>query len=80
MRKKDLTKNYSGRSLREILERFDLKNYQDPRNISNKKSVKIIKDYLRISCPIEKTRTIRKSIFPSDVLVFSSDVLALTSF
>ena len=53
-RKKDLNKNYSGRSLKDILERFDLKNYQDPRNLTNKKSVKIIKDYLKITCPIEK--------------------------
>jgi len=36
--KKDLNKNYSGRSLKDILERFDLKNYQDPRNLTNKKS------------------------------------------
>ena len=46
LRKKDPLKIYSGRSLKEILERFDIKNYQDPRNRSNKKSVKIIKDFL----------------------------------
>ena len=74
LRKKDLTKNYSGRSLREILERFDLKNYQDPRNISNKKSVKIIKDYLRISCPIEKAPKILNSFFKKNNLnIFISD-------
>ena len=74
LRKKDLTKNYSGRSLREILERFDLKNYQDPRNISNKKSVKIIKDYLRISCPIEKAPKILNSFFQKNNLnIFISD-------
>ena len=74
LRKKDLTKNYSGRSLREILERFDLKNYQDPRNISNKKSVKIVKDYLRISCPIEKAPKILNSFFKKNNLnIFISD-------
>ena len=74
LRKKDLTKNYSGRSLREILERFDLKNYQDPRNISNKKSVKIVKDYLRISCPIEKAPKILNSFFQKNNLnIFISD-------
>ena len=74
LRKKDLTKNYSGRSLREILERFDLKNYQDPRNISNKKSVKIIRDYLRISCPIEKAPKILNSFFKKNNLnIFISD-------
>ena len=74
LRKKDLTKNYSGRSLREILERFDMKNYQDPRNISNKKSVKIIRDYLRISCPIEKAPKILNSFFKKNNLnIFISD-------
>ncbi|MDC3024729.1 ATP phosphoribosyltransferase regulatory subunit [Candidatus Pelagibacter sp.] len=74
LRKKDLTKNYSGRSLREILERFDLKNYQDPRNISNKKSVKIIRDYLKISCAIEKAPKILNSFFKKNNLnIFISD-------
>ena len=74
LRKKDLTKNYSGRSLREILERFDLKNYQDPRNISNKKSVNIIRDYLRISCPIEKAPKILNNFFKKNNLnIFISD-------
>ena len=74
LRKKDLTKNYSGRSLREILERFDLKNYQDPRNISNKKSVKIIRDYLKISCTIEKAPKILNSFFKKNNLnIFISD-------
>ncbi len=74
LRKKDLTKNYSGRSLREILERFDLKNYQDPRNVSNKKSVKIIRDYLKISCPIEKAPKILNIFFKKNNLnIFISD-------
>ena len=74
LRKKDLTKNYSGRSLKEILERFDLKNYQDPRNISNKKIVKIIRDYLKISCPIEKAPKILNSFFKKNNLnIFISD-------
>ena len=47
-RKKDLNTSFSGRTLKDILERFDIKNYQDPRNLSNKKSVKIIKNYLKI--------------------------------
>ena len=74
LRKKDLTKNYSGRSLKEILERFDLKNYQDPRNISNKESVKIIRDYLKISCPIEKAPKILNNFFKKNNLnIFISD-------
>jgi len=74
LRKKDLTKNYSGRSLKDILERFDLKNYQDPRNISNNKSVKIIRDYLKISCSIEKAPKILNSFFKKNNLnIFISD-------
>ena len=67
-RKKDLSKNYSGRSLKDILERFDLKNYQDPRNLSNKKSVKIIKDYLKITCPIEKAPRYLNNFFKKNNL------------
>jgi len=63
IRKKDLSKIYSGRSLKEILERFDLKNYRDPRNLSNKKSVKIIKNYLKISCSIEKAPKVLNDFF-----------------
>tara|TARA_Y100000992_G_C21270119_1_gene496224 strand:- start:1331 stop:2377 length:1047 start_codon:yes stop_codon:yes gene_type:complete len=63
IRKKDLSKIYSGRSLKEILERFDLKNYRDPRNLSNKKSVQIIKNYLKISCPIEKAPKVLNDFF-----------------
>ena len=59
---------YSGRSLKEILERFDLKNYQDPRNLSNKNSVKIIKDYLKISCPIEKAPKVLNDFFKKNNL------------
>ncbi len=59
---------YSGRSLKDILKRFDLKNYQDPRNPSNKNSVKIIKDYLKISCPIEKAPKLLNNFFKKNNL------------
>ena len=67
-RKKDLSKAYSGRTLKDILKRFDLKNYQDPRNLSNKKSVKIIKDYLKISCSIEKAPKLLNDFFKKNNL------------
>ena len=54
--------------MKDILERFDLKNYQDPRNLSNKRSVKIIKDYLKISCPIEKAPKILNNFFKKNNL------------
>jgi ATP phosphoribosyltransferase regulatory subunit len=66
---------YSGRSLKDILERFDLKNYQDPRNLSNRNSVKIIKDYLKISCPIEQAPKVLNNFFKKNNLniLISSD-------
>jgi len=54
LRKSNLEKIYSGRSLKDILDRFDLKNYKDVRDQSNKRDIKIIREYLKISCPIEK--------------------------
>ena len=68
LRKRESSKMYSGRSLKDILERFDLKNYQDPRNPSNKNSVKIIKDYLKISCPIEKAPKVLNNFFKKNNL------------
>ena len=38
LRKKNLNKSYSGRNLLDILNRFDLKNYRDVRDQSNKKA------------------------------------------
>ena len=63
LRKKNLNKNYSGRALNDILNRFDLKNYKDVRDQSNKKDIKIIKEYLNISCPIEKAPEVLNDFF-----------------
>ena len=63
LRKKDLDKIYSGRSLTNILNRFDLKNYKDVRDQSNKKDIKIIREYLKISCPIEKAPEVLGNFF-----------------
>ena len=63
LRKTDLNKIYSGRSLSNILERFDLKNYKDVRGQSYKKDIKIIREYLKISCPIEKATKVLNNFF-----------------
>ena len=63
LRKTDLNKIYSGRSLSNILERFDLKNYKDVRGQSYKKDIKIIREYLKISCPIEKAAKVLNNFF-----------------
>ena len=63
LRKSNLEKIYSGRSLKDILDRFDLKNYKDVRDQSNKRDIKIIREYLKISCPIEKAPEELSSFF-----------------
>jgi len=74
LRKQNLNTLYSGRTLKDILERFDLKNYKEPRSGTDKKNVKIIKDYLKISCPIEKaTDTLNKFFKKNKLNLFISD-------
>ncbi len=63
LRKSNLEKIYSGRSLKDILDRFDLKNYKDVRDQSNKKDIKIIREYLKISCPIDKAPEVLTNFF-----------------
>ena len=54
MLKEDQSKVVAGRSIKEILKRFDHK-IKDPRRTNKGKNVsKIIKDFLRIKCPINK--------------------------
>ena len=54
MKKKDQTKIVAGRSISEILKRFD-KKIKDPRSFSNgKQIVKIIKSFLKINCKLSK--------------------------
>ena len=63
LRNTDLNKLYSGRRLSDIIERFDLKNYKDVRDKSYKRDIKIIKEYLKISCPIEKAPELLNNFF-----------------
>tara|TARA_Y100000590_G_C15661344_1_gene992768 strand:- start:179 stop:1231 length:1053 start_codon:yes stop_codon:yes gene_type:complete len=54
MLKENLSKVIAGRSINEILERFNNK-IKDPRRASKGKNVsKVIKDFLKIKCPINK--------------------------
>ena len=63
LRKTNLNKVYSGRDLSDIIERFDLKNYKDVRESSYKRDIKIIKEYLKISCSIDKAPKILNNFF-----------------
>ena len=57
MLKEDLSKFIAGRSINEILKRFDNK-IRDPRGASKGKNVsQIIKNFLKIKCPINKAAT-----------------------
>ena len=57
MLKEDLSNIVAGRTINEILKRFDQK-IKDPRRASKGKNVsKIIKDFLKIKCPINKAAT-----------------------
>ncbi len=74
LRKQNPNTLYSGRTLKDILERFDLKNYKEPRLGTDKKNVKIIKDYLKISCPIGKApETLNKFFRKNKLNLFISD-------
>tara|TARA_B100000902_G_scaffold394419_1_gene450729 strand:+ start:648 stop:1691 length:1044 start_codon:yes stop_codon:yes gene_type:complete len=68
LRKQNPNTLYAGRTLKDILERFDLKNYKEPRSKADKKNVKIIKDYLKISCPIYKAPEVLNKFFKKNKL------------
>jgi ATP phosphoribosyltransferase regulatory subunit len=61
MRNLDQNKEIANRKISEILSRFDRK-IKDPRSFSeNKKIVKIIKEFLKINCSIDKIESILKN-------------------
>ena len=63
MIKKDLSLKIAERSVKEILDRFDMK-INDPRVAkTGKKNSKIIKEFLKISCPIENASNILNKFF-----------------
>ena len=63
MRKEDSTKVIAGRSINEILKRFDNK-IKDPRGTRKGKNVsKIIKEFLKIRCPINEAASKLNKLF-----------------
>ncbi|MDC0517972.1 ATP phosphoribosyltransferase regulatory subunit [Candidatus Pelagibacter sp.] len=63
MSKEDPTKIVAGRSINEILKRFDNK-IKDPRGVGKGKNVtKIIKKFLKIKCPINKAANVLNKFF-----------------
>jgi len=63
MRKDNQNKIVAGRSYQEILDRFDMK-IKDPRKTpTGKSNSKIIKEFLRIKCPLEKAPKVLNPFF-----------------
>ena len=63
MLKNDQLSIVAGRTIKEILERFD-KKIKDPRKASKGKSIsKIIKEFLKIKCPISKAAKVLNKFF-----------------
>ena len=66
MLKEDLSKIIAGRSINEILKRFDNK-IRDPRGAKKGENVsKIIKDFLKIKCPINKAASELNKFFKNN--------------
>ena len=63
MRKEKQNKSIAGRTYKEVLDRFNMK-IKDPRKSSKgKKNTNIIKQFLKIKCPLEKAPKILNAFF-----------------
>ena len=73
MLKEDPSKVIAGRSINEILKRFDNK-IRDPRETSKGKNVsKIIKGFLKIKCPINKAASVLNKFFKKNKINLAVD-------
>ena len=68
MKKFDPNHIIANRTVKEILERFEEKIYFQPKPLNGKRSVKIIKEFLKIKCPIEKAPLILSNFFKKNKL------------
>ena len=58
----------ANRSVKDILRRFETKVYKQPRPLDGRKSVQIIKRFLKIKCPIEKAPKLLSDFFKKNKL------------
>ncbi|MDB3888409.1 ATP phosphoribosyltransferase regulatory subunit [Candidatus Pelagibacter sp.] len=73
MLKENLAKVIAGRSINEILKRFDSK-IKDPRRVSKGKNIsKIIKEFLKIKCPINKAANELNKFFKKNKINLAVD-------
>ena len=73
MIKEDLSKIVANRSINEILKRFDSK-IKDPRRTNSGKNIsKIIKDFLKIKCPINEAAEVLNEFFKKNKINLAID-------
>jgi len=73
MIKEDLSKIVANRSINEILKRFDSK-IKDPRRTNSGKNIsKIIKDFLKIKCPINEAAEVLNKFFKKNKINLAID-------
>ena len=68
MKKFDPNTIIANRTVKDILSRFETKIYKQPRPLDGKKSVKIIKEFLKLKCPIEKAPKLLDEFFEKNKL------------
>ena len=68
MKKSDPNTIIANRTVKDILSRFETKIYKQPRPTDGKKSVKIIKEFLKLKCPIEKAPKLLSNFFKKNKL------------
>ena len=68
MKKFDPNTIIANRTVKDILSRFETKIYKQPRPLDGKKSVKIIKEFLKLKCPIEKAPKLLSDFFKKNKL------------
>ena len=68
MKKLDPNRIIGNRTVKDILNRFETKVYKQPRPLDGKRSVKIIKKFLKLKCPIEKAPKLLSDFFKKNEL------------
>ena len=68
MKKLDPNRIIGNRTVKDILSRFETKVYKQPRPLDGKRSVKIIKKFLKLKCPIEKAPKLLSDFFKKNEL------------
>ncbi len=68
MKKVNPNKIIANRKVKDILQRFEQKIYIQPRPAEGKRIVKIIKNFLKIKCPIQKAPLILNNFFKTNKL------------